>query len=368
MAPAPKWASFGDVERGTQSAGVSNEAASKKPKTGRWFKIILAAVLGVVVVWSVAWFAVATFVERKIDTAMHELGSSGVSVACTNRAIGGYPFRLEVRCGRGSRVATRAGAVELGGLVAVALIYDPDRVIVEARAPAEISDGGVPVRLDWSLAHMSAALEMPDRERIALERLSLEATDLVASSGASNPLGAGLVRFHARADPAEPDSLDLALQLEGLVPYPGAEAIDLAALAVVGQGGHVLAGRPDRVLAALEGEGVPVELSELTVTSGPARISATGNILVRADGQIDGTIEVAVAGVENGHLPYMNVVLPDETAKPLADFLQTTLSYGRETMVAGTPGRAFTLTIESGRVRAGLVPLGHIPRIALAPP
>lgn len=333
------------------------------------FKIVLAAVLGVVVIWSVAWFAVATFVERKMDTAIAGMRADGLRVSCADRSIAGYPFRLEVRCGHGSQLWTDGRTVRLGGLTAVALIYRPDRLIVEARAPAEIAGRGAPpLRFDWTLAHMSAAFDAADRARIGLSRLSLEATGLVASAGTAGAIGAGRVRFHARENPERAGALDLALEVDQFAPYPGADPIDFSALAVVGDGGHVLAGRADALLAALASGGVPVEITELTVASGEAKVSAAGTVRVRADGLVDGEIDVAIAGMADGELPYMNVMLPAEQAKPLAEFLQTALSYGRETTVAGTPGRAFTLTIESGRVRAGLVPLGQIPRIALGTP
>ncbi|MGB6433897.1 MAG: DUF2125 domain-containing protein, partial [Bradyrhizobium sp.] len=64
--------------------------------------------------WSVFWFYAASQAEVKADAWRAQEANSGRSYDCAKQSIGGFPFRLEVRC-EGARVtltSQTAGAAQ----------------------------------------------------------------------------------------------------------------------------------------------------------------------------------------------------------------------------------------------------------------
>src|SRR6202043_3544793 len=118
--------------------------------------------------WSAFWFYAASQVEISADAWRAQEAKSGRVYDCANRSVGGYPFRLEVRCDGASvslvsqtaeQAATHAPPItaKLGEILVVAQVYDPSLLIAEFTAPATISDRGQQpsVVVNWSKARSS---------------------------------------------------------------------------------------------------------------------------------------------------------------------------------------------------------------------
>jgi hypothetical protein len=325
--------------------------------------LILGSVLvAVAVLWSVFWFIAAAYAERAFLKVVDDGIEQGFALDCVNRRIEGYPFRIVLRCGDGTSLAMPDGTVTLSSLTAVALIYNPRHVIAEFGAPAVISDAPfAETRLEWTLAHASVVLDGSEVGRVAL---SIE-EPRVASFGLP-PVSAKLAELHLRSDPRTSDSVDVALRLDGVDAMAGQPPVDVQAIAVLHHAQALIAaaqGGP-MMIAAL-GEGVPLELSRLSLAAGDAAVSAAGDITVRPDGALDGAVNVAVTTGE-GRLPYLDGVLSPKEAETLRNVLQAVLNFGKQTEIDGKPARAFPLSISAGRVSAGLFPIGRIPPIPLA--
>src|ERR1017187_9209096 len=99
--------------------------------------------------WSAFWFYAASEAEVKADAWRAQEARSGRVYDCARRTVGGFPFRLEVRCGGASvslisQTAGQAAAqtpvkARLGEILVVAQVYDPKLLIAEFTAPATIS-------------------------------------------------------------------------------------------------------------------------------------------------------------------------------------------------------------------------------------
>ncbi len=59
--------------------------------------------------WSAFWFYARGRIATEIDTALAREVERGRTWTCTDRSIGGFPFRIELRCNALSLTSTRWG-------------------------------------------------------------------------------------------------------------------------------------------------------------------------------------------------------------------------------------------------------------------
>ncbi len=322
----------------------------------RRFKVVLAIVVVAILVWSGIWFAAATVFERQLDKAMAAATDAGTMVTCRDRRIDGFPFRLELRCAAGSRVISPDLDATVGGVTGVALVYDPRRVILEAGSPARL-EAPVPATAEWALAHASLVLSASGAEEM---RLEIEEA-VLASDALPDTVTADLAGLYVRPLPDEPSVLDLGVKFDGLAAVRDAVPLDVRGRFLVDGAGPLLAGRPDALAGRLANGGVPVRIDQLLLTAGEALVSLGGTVTVRPDGLLDGKVDVAVA-LPDGGLPDVGL-LPVETRQAVGGVVRNVLAMAPETKIGDRPARKLTLTIRSGRVTAGFVPLGRIPPV-----
>jgi hypothetical protein len=94
------------------------------------FALLALLVLG----WSVGWFVIrARTVEALDDWLAHE-AVAGRRWDCPERAVRGFPFRIEISC---ARVTLRSPelALDAGRLASVTQVYDPRFTIFELEGP-----------------------------------------------------------------------------------------------------------------------------------------------------------------------------------------------------------------------------------------
>jgi len=319
-------------------------------------------VLVVVIAWSVLWFTAATVVDRHAERAEHIALDRGAMAHCLNRSVTGFPFRIEVRCDRGSRIGTGDAMVKVEGLTAAALIYRPRRLIVEAEGPAVIAANGFStVTADWQLAHASARVDLSE---MALERFDIEVRDGEITVGARPPLGFDEVDVNARENPQNARDLDVAVRIDEVLPQPGMDAASLSLRGTLAEGAPLLAGRAGATLGTLLSDGLTLVLDAATFTSGNMLVAAGGTLTLGADGRLNGDVEVAIAGYED-RVPYVAVVAP-EAEKTISMLLDNVLSFAPETTVDGRTAKKLSISVRDGRARAGIVPLFTIPPLPLA--
>lgn len=327
---------------------------------GRRFKVLLGVVVFVMVAWTAVWFLAASVFEREIERGLAAAADRGTVLACDGRRVAGFPFRIELRCHDGVRLVAPDAAGELAGLTAVALVYDPTNVIVEARSPARL-DRPVALEAEWALAQASAGLAL---DPPGLEELRAEIDEIALSGAIPFPVTADLAGLYLRPTPGAPADLDVATRLEGLIPVPEAASADVVARLAVADGASLLGGDPSALARRLAAEGIVVDVEEVRATSGETVLSVGGTLTLRPDGLLDGDLAVAIAAPD-GTLPYLGLLSP-ELERAVSGILRNVLPFAPETRIGETPARSVSIAIRSGRVSAGLVPLGRIPPVAVA--
>src|SRR5262249_23040780 len=138
---------------------------------------------------------------------------------CEKQTIGGFPFRIELRCADPGVELRRDDpplALKASDLVVVSQVYQPTLLISEFSGPMTIAEPGQPPSYiaNWALGQSSVrgTQVAPERVSIVVDRPTVAR----AGSGAGNVLKANRIELHGRmaeGSAAGDPVIELALRL-----------------------------------------------------------------------------------------------------------------------------------------------------------
>lgn len=255
--------------------------------------------MGVIVAWSCFWFYARHRAEQALDAWLALEQVAGRTWSCPERAIDGYPFRMQITCAAPSFVgpikAENGQPVQvtgkLGGFAAEALVYQPNRLIATLTGPLQIeSADGRGATVTWR--SLRASVEgKPGR----LGPFSLVADDpVVRLAGAAEAVGqAKSLEVHLRPHPGGEDgAYDIASTIEG------AQVPLLDALAGTGEPARLVLQASASKLVGLDGRNPPAALEAWRVAGGALQVA--GLRFEKGAISIDG---VGNLGLDAGHFP-----------------------------------------------------------------
>src|SRR5262249_30086735 len=119
----------------------------------------LFAIAGLVVLlaagWTGFWFYAADRAKAEIASWRERERQAGRRQDCASLSVGGYPFRIEVRCVGGNFELKGKSALrlDLPFVLAMVQIYSPALLISEFNGPLKISQSGSRAEyiLDWNV-------------------------------------------------------------------------------------------------------------------------------------------------------------------------------------------------------------------------
>lgn len=323
--------------------------------------IALAATVAVVAAgWTGGWYWLAGKVGTEMDRALGRLAVDGVVVTCPDRAIGGFPFRMEVTCERPTATLPDGSTLTAARFAATGVVSDLELLRLAAEAPltATAADG---TRLDAGFASLVASVRHDFSGHVG--RVSVAATTLdarvIGADGATGRLTADEAEVHVRPVEASPEDLDLALSATRAVGEAGGAAV-LPAPADVGLAGVVrraalFGGDPER-LRAWTAAGGEIGLSQAVLAVGGTRLEASGTAALAEDGRPKAEIALSATGIG---------WLGDQVkaGKPVPPLLTTLAS---AMLLLGRPDgerRTMTVKADAGAVSANGLPLGKLPKL-----
>lgn len=344
-----------------------NAKSREKPSIKR--RVLLLAALAVLVVagWSAFWSYAAGEVTERLDDGLARARSGGVAIACPDRVIDGWPFRMEMRC-TGLDVASPVGdRLTTGAVRAVALAYDPRHVLLEADGPLSLraAETGIALSAGWASARASLRTRAEGyAAALSIRDASAALTGPFRVAGLAGPqnMAAALLEVHVRQNPERAEDADLAVTAEGLALsgiFRSELPVDAAVLLRLRD-----AGRPDlasaqRFAADLIRPGRSFEVVEARLAQGETRLVAQGTLAIEPTGALAGELDVTVSDPDR-----LDVLLaplyPHGSPMPGA-FKGVLASFGTATEVDGRPALRARLKISGGQVRIGLVPVAQIP-------
>ncbi len=383
-------------------------------RRSRWPLFLMPILLLIVAAaWSVFWFYAASQAEVKADAWRAQEAKSGRSYDCAKQSIGGFPFRLEVRC-EGARVtltSQTAGAaqpvtISLGEILAVAQVYDPKLLIAEFHAPAVVSESqnAPAMQVNWKTARASVVglPAIPQRASIVFDDVAIDRTNnsvqVPVARAKHVELHGRLAEGSTQKDPV----IESVLRIEsGSVQ----EVHPLLARPFAAEIHAKLSGLKDLVpkpwparFRELQSNGGHVEIVQSRIQQDDLIVVAAGTLALNAQGRIDGELQMTVAGIEKV-IPALGIekmleqgvpqaaldrVAPGVKSQDVTNLLGALdkaipglgrvvkqnanlgvaagiNALGKEAVLEGKPARTFPLRFADGTVYLGPLKVGDVP-------
>jgi hypothetical protein len=273
--------------------------------------LVIVPVAGLVLLataWCAFWFFAAGRAESELTRWREREAQRGRIYACANEAVGGFPFRIEMRCQEPSADFRRIKSVSLKAKSSVAAvqIYQPTLMVSEIAGPMTVSENGAtPVAVvDWQLAQVSVRglTALPERISAVFDKF---AVDRLEAGAAQKAVSADHLEFHIRQAPRLPQDpmvLDLALKLDGalipLVPQLATTALEADITAVL-RGLDDLAPKPlAERLRQLQAANGRLEIRQARIRQGDVIGVGQGTLSLTAAGRLDGEVNLTIAGLD----------------------------------------------------------------------
>lgn len=330
-----------------------------------WAPTLLVAILAVA--WTVFWFHAASVARATLAGWQAREQENGRSFRCGSQTVGGYPFRIEVRCSEAAADLQNVSPplqLEVGEVLAVAQVYQPTLLIAEFTAPLKVAQPGSPITLvaEWTLAQASlrGRPRSPERVSTSFDNFRLSRSDLAGTVLFS----AQHLALHARLDPAskpEHPVLDLAAKVEQATASLGL-ALDApvdAQISAVLEGLKDLEPKPaPQLLRELQQSGGRLQIVSSRIAAAGMLATASGTLGLSPEGRLDGVVDVTVAGLDPNTLERFMPSLKGGNASLLGTRLLGLL--GKPAELEGREAVTMPLRFTDGAAALGPLPLGRL--------
>ncbi|KMO19976.1 hypothetical protein QR79_18920 [Methylobacterium indicum] len=304
------------MDRPTE-AGPTTETGRTTGGRGPGLRLGLFApfvlLLLVALAWSAGWFWLRGKAEGEIDRWFAREAQAGRQWTCADRSLTGFPFRFELRCAS-LGFARSDVRFTTGPLVAVAQVYQPRHVILEATGPFKVQQGGLAADVTWT--GLEASLHATSD---GFQRASVVADGLKGSVTGADPspidFSTRHLELHARPTPGrfETDgAVDLSARvMQAAVPVldpllGGTEPADLALDATVTRAAGFRTRTLAQELERWREAGGTVEVTSLAAEKGGRRLRAQGVVALDELHRPSGQFDVRTAGLEQVIAPLIS--------------------------------------------------------------
>ena len=285
--------------------------AAVRPRTRLW--TIVAPITLVVVLavgWAWIWYYAASVADRTLTGWVEREAAAGRFYSCGEQSIGGFPFRIEARCGDAAvdvkntqpPLAAKAQVVRF-----VAEVWHPTRLVGDIGAPVLLAETGQPANwvANWSRARVIVRGIPPDPEGFSVR---VDGAHVARTGDSDNAIfsakSADLDGRIAAGSPHEHPVIEVTMRLTGAT-APVFHA--LLAEPFDGEFDAVLRGFKDlapkpwaerfREMRAANDGGI--EIKSLRLAQAKVIVVGTGELNINDHGKLDGVIQVAIVGIEH---------------------------------------------------------------------
>ena len=353
----------------------------------------LAFVVVLALGWSGFWFLAAGAAETRIAGWREREANSGRIYNCERQTVGGFPFRIEVRCVDPSIELRRNEppvALKASDLVVVSQIYQPTLLISELTGPMTIAEPGQSPSYvaNWALGQSSVrgTPAAPERASIVFDRPTV---DRVGGNAQATVMKADRIEVHGRiaegsvtGDPV----IELVFRLTGATAPElhsfTRQPIDAEITAKL----HGLADfkpKPWSVrFQEIQARGGKIEITRARVRQGEAIAASAGTLGLTTRGGLDGQIQVTIVGLESivrsldldramsqgnvgSAINALDRLIPGlgQVARqnPAPGILAALRGIGRPGTLDDKPATTLPLRFNDGQILLGPFPVGRVP-------
>ena len=364
--------------------------------------VAIVIVLALGLIWG--WYLAASIADRALAGWIDREAKLGRVYACGSQGIGGFPFRIVIRCAQAAATFNSNHPpfdVTATDVTFSAALYRPTLLHGDITGPVTLANPGQPPIFvaNWSRAQLdllglptdpegiSVSLAQPRLDRVAgpgsgmIFQADSAVVDgrIIAGSARSNPVIEATGHFTAALAPSFHPLLAAPLQGD----------ID-----AVMRGFKDFSPKPWPVLfREMQASGGGIDIKSLRIERSDAIVVGTGTLTVNENGKLDGVLNVAVAGIENivpllgidqliGQgidrltggsgssdqglnaldrlVPGLSGVVRDQTNSNLIDNIK---KMGQPTEIDKKPAIALPLRVADGIIYLGIIPIGVVPAL-----
>lgn len=322
----------------------------RQPKSRRGLFWLVAFVVVLFALYSAGWFYLADRVRAEADKAVATLNKSGIEAGCANLQVSGYPLSFTVSCDNlAYEDDARNIAASAGSFNAVAQIIQPLSPVADLRGPLRTSvPGMVPLWIDWDNLQAKVNLSWPLPRRIALQAEGLSGqTDPTDDTDPVELFSAGRAAGQLQPNGQDVDYAGSFTDLEIDADAIGGRvlpALDASGDATL-KNGVALIGTQVKSL-----RGQSLEIRNLDLSSGTARVTVSGPLSVDTEGLVDADLMIrikdpkAVASILAGAIPEQKDAIEQ--------------GFAALAMLGKEP--SMPLKVIKGKASLGFIPLGKI--------
>jgi hypothetical protein len=275
----------------------------------RWPWIVAGLALVLAGLWTGLWFYASAKVETTIAGWREREAKVGRVYACATQTIGGFPFRIDVRCADPSaelRSAQPPTALKWKDLHITANVFAPTRLVSEYTGPLMVGEPGRPADFAINWRHAQTAVRgLPT----APERITTEFSDLtidrVAGAGRENVFTARqaeivgrMVDGSAMSNPVIELKLKLAAASAASIHPAATTPIDADITAVL-RGLKDFSAKPwPERFREIQAAGGRLELTSARLQQGDVLAVSSGGLGLTPSGRLDGELRMTVANFE----------------------------------------------------------------------
>ncbi|GGK33490.1 DUF2125 domain-containing protein [Salinarimonas ramus] len=362
----------------TRDGDAPDAPARKATRRGSRFWLFAPFVLLALVVigWSAAWFAIRERVVVELDGLLGVEETLGRSWTCADRRVAGFPFRIEVSCGRLALATADGLTLDLGPAQALAQIYQPRHAIVNVAGPLGVETPEGRVAAQWELLEASVRNLGRGTEQLAIVVEAPRATisapalpapveanaaraELYARPSPGTTLATGALDAVMRAEALEVPGLAVALPEAARGPADIEVQLRLHAPRALARGGD----DPALAARAWRDAGGRLEIGVVAVETGSAALQLSGELALDAMDRPEGRIEASGRGLG----PIVQAALGGR-GDFMVDAIVAALGGDAPPAADGEPAPELRplppLRIAEGRVFVGPIP---VPRVSVPP-
>ena len=378
---------------------------ARRRRSRLWLSVASVAILIVFAVGlSWGWYLAASIADRALAGWVSREAKLGRVYNCGAQSIGGFPFRIVTRCENATaRFNSNNPPFDLAAtdVTFSAALYRPTLLHGDIAGPVTLADPGQPPIFvaNWSRARLDLSGLPSDPEGISVS-LTAPRLDRVAGPGSgmifkadSAQVDGRIIQGSARSNPVIEATghftAALAPSFHPLLAAPLRGDID-----AVMRGFKDFSPKPwPTLFREMQASGGGIDIKSFRIERSDATVVGTGTLTVNAHGRLDGTLNVAVAGIENivpllgidqliGQgidkltggsgssnqglnaldrlLPGLSGVVRDQTNTNLIDNIK---KMGQPTEIDKKPAIALPLRVADGIIYLGVIPVGVVPAL-----
>ncbi|MDD9911299.1 MAG: DUF2125 domain-containing protein [Ahrensia sp.] len=328
-------------------------------------KVLYGLVATLALLWTAGWFGLSYWVDAQLDRVIDVQRQNGMTIACSDRSMRGFPFYLGPACDSLSIEGADGSTVISGAVRSSVSLTAPGEAMLELDGPVQVQSGATTLLADWN--SLSAFIDATFDGGFDLA--SFAVADLKVQSNAAQ---VSAVSGHGDVKPTTPGDanprrdLTLALALKGLsteISETTTSPVDLDINATLDDAYRDLVERRlPWQLALADGASADIQQIRLVVP-GEGVLSLAGPLQIGADGLVSGTVSVGLSNPQT--LQNWALSVSPALEQSFALLAQSVAGMGVERNVLGMQLRAIDLTIDRGAVRLGFIKLIDLPPVNL---